>query len=114
MKTYEKSGDIVTVTAPYNTTAGQGVLVGTLWGVALTSVSSGAQVEILVRGQATIAKTSATVIAAGDALYWDDTNRVVNKTTTSQLYVGKALAAAGNPSATVSVVFDGLVSKVTG
>ena len=50
---------------------------------------------------ADIAKTSALAISAGDRLFWDGTNKVVNKTATAQVCVGVAVAAAANPSAIV-------------
>jgi predicted RecA/RadA family phage recombinase len=36
-------------------------------------------------------------------VFWDATNKVVNKTTTSQQCVGIAVEAAANPSATVAI-----------
>lgn len=98
-----QDGRTVTVTAPANVTVGQGVIVGALFGVARFSASSGAPVELATEGVFTIAKTSALAIAIGDRLFWDDTNKVVNKTTTSQFCVGVAMSAASNPSATVQI-----------
>jgi hypothetical protein len=54
----------------------------------------------------TIAKTSALAISVGDRLFWDATNKVVNKTTTAQQQVGIAVEAAANPSSTVSMLLD--------
>jgi predicted RecA/RadA family phage recombinase len=51
----------------------------------------------------TIGKTSALAISVGDRLFWDSTNKVVNKTTTAQQCVGVAVSAAANPSATVKM-----------
>ena len=48
-------------------------------------------------------KTSALAIAVGDRVFWDATNKVVNKTTTSQQCVGIAVEAAANPSSTVAI-----------
>src|SRR5690349_21840813 len=104
---YIQEGCVVTVAAPATTTAGQGTLVGSLFGVALGDAASGADVEIATEGVFDIAKTSALAISAGDLLYWDNTNRVVNKTTTSQFCVGVALAAAANPSSTVRMRLNG-------
>ena len=54
-------------------------------------------------GVVEIAKTSALAISVGDVLYWDATNSVVNKTTSSQRAVGVAVEGASNPSATVKM-----------
>jgi predicted RecA/RadA family phage recombinase len=98
-----QEGRTVTVTAPANVTAGQGVIVGALFGVARYSASTGAPVEIAREGVFTIAKTSALAISIGDRLFWDDTNKVVNKTSAGQFCVGVALSAATNPSSTVQI-----------
>lgn len=101
------SGDILTLTAPYAVTSGGGALVGSIFGVATTTVSSGASAEFATEGAFTLPKTSALAISVGDLLYWDDTNKVVNKTSTSQKLVGVAISAASNPSATVDVRLNG-------
>ncbi|MCW5773222.1 MAG: DUF2190 family protein [Rhodospirillaceae bacterium] len=36
-------------------------------------------------------------IDVGDRLFWDATNKVVNKTATAQVCVGVAVSAAANP-----------------
>lgn len=102
MITYEREGDTLSLTPGANVAVGAGYLFGTaLFGVATSAVASGASGEFLTEGVVTIAKTSALAIAVGDVLYWDATNSVVNKTTSSQRAVGVAVAAAANPSATV-------------
>lgn len=103
MKTYIQDGDQITVTTPSGgSTSGVGMLIGTaLWGVAKNTSLQGEQTVLVRRGVVTIAKTSALAISAGDRLYWDNTNKVVNKTASAQLEVGVALEAAANPSPTV-------------
>jgi predicted RecA/RadA family phage recombinase len=60
-----------------------------------------------------IGKTSALAISVGDRLFWDDTNKVVNKTTTAQQQVGVAVAAAANPSATVKMLIRAALPVAT-
>ena len=105
MKNFVQPGDIVDIVAPSGgTTSGVGVLVGQLFGIAETTATAGNRVAIAVTGVFDIAKTSALAITAGDPLYWDDTNKCVNKTAASQHKVGIAIADAGNPSATVRML----------
>jgi predicted RecA/RadA family phage recombinase len=102
MKTYVQSGRVITVTAPSGgVTSGQGVLIGTLFGIAQHDAAAGSDAELLTEGVVEIAKTSALQIDIGDRLFWDATNKVVNKTATAQVCVGVAVSAAANPSATV-------------
>jgi predicted RecA/RadA family phage recombinase len=103
---YINSGDVVEVAAPSGgITAGQGMLLGVgVFGVALNTAAEGAPVQLKRSGLFTMAKTSALAITAGDILYWDGTNKVVNKTTSGQRAVGVALTGAVNPSATVQML----------
>jgi predicted RecA/RadA family phage recombinase len=101
-KTYIQPGHTLTVTAPAGgVLSGDRVLIGTLFGIAQYDAVEGADVEILTEGVVEIAKTSALQIDVGDRLFWDATNKVVNKTATAQVCVGVAVSAAANPSATV-------------
>ena len=102
MKTFVQPGCSITVTAPAGgVSSGDGVLIGSLFGIAQGDALATEDVEILTEGVAEIAKTSALAISVGDRLFWDDTNKVVNKTVTAQVGVGVAVAAAANPSAIV-------------
>jgi predicted RecA/RadA family phage recombinase len=102
MKAYVQPGRSLTVSAPAGgVLSGQGVLIGTLFGIAQYDAVEGAEVEILTEGVVEIPKTSALQIEVGDRLFWDATNKVVNKTATAQICVGVAVSAAANPSASV-------------
>lgn len=104
MINFVQDGDILTLTPAAAVASGIGYLFGTaLFGVATNDVASGVPGEFITEGVVTIGKTSALAIAVGDVLYWDATNKVVNKTTTSQRAVGIAVEAAANPSSTVKM-----------
>ena len=104
MKAYVQPGKSLTVIAPAGgVLSGQGVLIGALFGIAQYDAIEGAEVEILTEGVVEIPKTSALQIDVGDRLFWDATNKVVNKTATAQLCVGIAVAAAANPSPSVRI-----------
>lgn len=106
MKNFKQPGDTITVTAPAAVASGDGVLVGSLFGVANFSADSGAEVEIKTTGVFELPKTSALAISVGDLLYWDNSAKVLNKTNTNKL-VGVAVSAAANPSATVEARLNG-------
>ena len=104
MKNYVKEGDTLSLTPTAAVASGVGYLFGTsLFGVATNDVAANAQGEFLTEGVVEIDKTSALAISVGDRLYWDATNKVVNKTATAQQCVGIAVAAAENPSPTVAM-----------
>lgn len=104
MRTYVQPANIITVTAPTGgALSDQGVLIGTLFGIAQFDAVESAEVEILTEGVVEIAKTAALQIDVGDRLFWDGANKVVNKTATAQVCVGVAVSSAANPSGTVSM-----------
>lgn len=103
-RVYIQEGKTLTLTPAAAVSAGVGHLFGTaLFGVALNNVAISTPGEFLTEGVVEIGKTSALAIAVGDRLFWDATNKVVNKTTTAQQCVGIAVEAAANPSATVKM-----------
>jgi predicted RecA/RadA family phage recombinase len=102
MNNYIQDGDTLTLTPGAAVAAGVGYQFGTaLFGVAVADVAISTPGAFLTEGVVQIAKTSALAISIGDRLFWDATNKCVNKTTTSQFCVGVAVSDAANPSATV-------------
>lgn len=102
MKNFVRSGNVLNLAPGADVAAGVGYLFGTsLFGIAAEDVKNGEFGAFVTEGEVEIAKTSALVIAVGDRLFWDATNKVVNKTTTAQQCVGIATSAAANPSSTV-------------
>lgn len=111
MKNYIQKGDTLTLIPAAAVSSGIGYLFGTgLFGVATADVASGVAGEFLTEGVVEIAKTSALAISTGDRLYWDATNKCVNKTATAQQCVGIAVADAANPSATVKMKLGAYVA----
>lgn len=100
MKNFVQPGRSLTVTAPADVTSGALVIVGTLFGVAFTDAASGDPVEIGTEGVFELLKTSAQAWGVGAAVYWDAENSVLTSTKSTNLFIGHAVAAAVNPSAT--------------
>lgn len=112
--TFVQSGDTLDLTPAADVAEGQGYLFGAaLFGVAATPVTSGTVGPFVVEGVVTIAKTSALAIAVGDRLFWDATNKCVNKTLTAQQQVGIAVEVAANPSATVKMLLESALPVAT-
>ncbi len=114
MKTFIKEGDTLTLTPAADVASGVGYLFGAgLFGVAVNTTASGEAGEFITEGVVTIGKTSALAISVGDRLFWDATNKVVNKTTSAQVCVGIAVSAAANPSATVEMKLGAYLPAAT-
>jgi len=114
MQNYVQEGEVLTLTPSAAVTAGVGYLFGAaLFGVAVNDVAQNVAGAFLVEGVVEIAKTSALAIAVGDRVFWDPTNKVVNKTSAAQQCVGVAVEAAANPSGTVKIKLGHFVPVAT-
>src|SRR3990167_2646426 len=102
MKNFIQEGNVLALTPAAAVASGVGYLFGTgLFGVGPDDCVISTEGSFATEGVVEIAKTSALAISIGDRLYWDATNKCVNKTATAQQCVGIAVADAANPSATV-------------
>jgi len=103
MRNYIQPGDSLAVAVPYagGVTAGQGVLVGALFGVAASEGAQNAIIEAQTTGVFDIAKEPALAITAGARVFWDNTNRRLTTTATGNFCVGIATQAALAADATV-------------
>ena len=111
MKNFVQKGDVLTLTPSAAVASGVGFLFGIgLFGVATNDVAISTPGEFITEGVVEIAKTSALAISVGDRLYWDPAAKVVNKTSAAQQCVGIAVAAATNPSATVTMKLGAYVA----
>lgn len=111
---YVEDGYVLTLTPSADVTAGVGYLFGTgLFGVAINDVANGSAGAFATAGVWTLGKTSALAISVGDRVFWDATNKVVNKTSAGQQCVGIAVEAAVNPSSTVKVKLGHHVPSAT-
>lgn len=86
---YVQPGETITGIAPYNVASGAGALLGShLFGVALSTVLSGAQTEFRLVGVWDLACLSTDVPAFGALLYWDNTNKRLTTTASGNTLVG--------------------------
>lgn len=105
MRNFVQPGDSLAVAVPYagGVTAGQGVLVGALFGVAAVDGAQNAVIEAATQGVFDLTKEPALAISAGARVFWDNTNRRVTTTATGNFSIGIATAAALAADATVRV-----------
>src|SRR4051794_13980504 len=101
-KNFVKSGRVLSLIAPTGgVTTGVGVLLETVFAVALVTASAGVAFEGAVTGVWDLAKNSTDVWVVGDKIYWDNANkRCTNLPAAGFRYIGTASAAAANPSST--------------
>lgn len=106
----EESGDIIEVVAPANVSSGGGVLVGALFGIAITDAASGETVAVQRRGVFTMEKTGSAVFTQGERVYFDPTSGRAAKSGAGNVSIGVAAAAAGNGPTVIDVALDGTVA----
>ena len=106
MRNFVQPGEVVTVTAPATVKSGDGVLVGSLFGIAATDADQGAEVELAVVGVFDL--PALVPIDAGAPVYWDDTGKVVAASALVGPLVGVALLAVGAQGTVARVRLNGL------
>lgn len=109
MKNFIDSGETPTLAAPYDRLSGEGALIGSLFGVAVKDVLSGADGVFCTEGVFTLKKTSAQAWTVGVKLYWDNTAKEVTTAAAAgaNMLIGVALEVAANPSSTGVVRLNG-------
>lgn len=97
-------GERLTLVAPYAVTVGGGAKFGNnLFGVAIDTVASAGTGVFATEGVWDITKTTTAAFAVGDKAYWDDTNKRLTTTSTSNLPVGVVVLAAATTGTTARV-----------
>ncbi len=108
MKNFVQTGDVLTLTAPYDVASGAAFKVGGIIAIATSAALSGATVEGAVGGVYDVAKVSAQAWATvGLAIYWDDSAKLFTTTSSGNTLAGANIATAANPTATGRVRLNG-------
>lgn len=93
MKSYVQPGNTSTLNAPYAVASGDGLLVGSIFGVAAGAAALGETVEAALVGVFDLKKVASQAWSVGDKVYWDNTNKEATKTTPSNTLIGVATEA---------------------
>lgn len=104
MKNFIQPGHQLSVPAPAAVTSGQGVLVGSLFGVAVHDAASGEPVELALIGVYRLAKATGSAWTVGARLYWDDTAKNVVTTASTNKLIGVAAQAADSAATSGAVL----------
>jgi predicted RecA/RadA family phage recombinase len=105
MKNFVQPGNTITLPAPYAVVSGDGLLVGTIFGVAAGDATIAEPVETALVGVFDITKVGSQAWTVGAKVYWDDTNKRTTNVATSNTLIGVAVeAVAGGAGDTVGRV----------
>lgn len=107
MKNYVQPGNVVTLTSPAGgVRSGDGILVGSLFGVAAYDAAAGEEVEVSLVGVYELPK-AAGAIGEGAKAYWDGAAKAVTGTASGNKLIGAVIRAAGSADASTRVRLDG-------
>lgn len=110
MRNWIADGDVVPFTAPYDVAAGGGALVGAMFVVAVAAVVSGGTGQGRRRGVMDLAKATGEAWTQGAKLYWDNTNKRLTTTATSNTLVGCAYQAQGSGDTVGRAIITGQIA----
>lgn len=95
MKNYIQSGRALDVIVPAGgCTAGKGIQIGVMFGVAAVTAVATATASIEIEGVFDLDKTTGQAWTLGAALYWDDTAKKVTTTVSTNIKIGVCALAA--------------------
>ena len=105
MKTYVQPGNTINLTAPYAVSSGDGLLVGSIFGVAAGDAASGAAVEAALTGVFELTKVASQAWSVGDEGILGRQQQALTKTARRTRLIGVAVeAVAGGAGDTIGRV----------
>ncbi|MFC3088125.1 DUF2190 family protein [Tabrizicola soli] len=93
MRNYVQPGNTITLAAPYAVTSGDGMLVGSIFGVAAGTAAFGESVDTALTGVFDITKIGSQAWTVGAKVYWDNTNKRCTTVATDNTLIGVAVEA---------------------
>ncbi|MDJ0792472.1 MAG: DUF2190 family protein [Acidimicrobiia bacterium] len=106
MKTYRHEGNIWDHTPGTALTSDQGVIIGTVVGIAVSDIAANEKGAVRVKGVVEFAKPSAETITQGATLNFDETNQEFQLAAGDLAGAGVATADAGAGETTVWVALN--------
>jgi predicted RecA/RadA family phage recombinase len=98
MKNYIQPGEKITIKAPADVLSGDGVLVGSMFGVAAVSAKEGEDVTIVRKGVFNLNKLPAQSWDEGAKVYWNNTAKQCTTVASGNAHIGYAASPAADPS----------------
>jgi hypothetical protein len=101
-----QDGEILALAAPYAVASGGGALIGSIFGVAVTALANTEVGSFQLCGVYTLPKATGAATVGAKA-YWDNTNKNVTATSTSNTLIGVFVAAYASGDTTANVRLNG-------
>ena len=94
MKNFVKNGYDIVITAGADIVSGQGVLTGSLFGVAVANIANGASGPVKTTGVFDLPKVGSQAWSVGALVYWNGT--ACTTTASTNKLIGVAIVATGS------------------
>jgi predicted RecA/RadA family phage recombinase len=101
MKTYQQSGNVLMVPSSVPVGSGHGVLVGAIFGVAVSDAEIGGDVAIKTTGVFELPKSGNQAWTVGARVYWDAGSMVCTTIAAGNYPIGAAVTAVGAGTAEI-------------
>jgi predicted RecA/RadA family phage recombinase len=113
MRNFVQDGNVVTVVAPAGgVLSGDGLLIGSLFGVCAFDALAGNEVELATVGVFVLPKATG-ALAIGDLVFWDNTAKRTTATAAGNRLIGVATAASVAEAINAGVRLNGTAALVT-
>ncbi len=96
MKNFVSGGQMMAITAAATFASGDGVLVGSIFGIAAGDIASGGEGNIQLTGVFDLPKIESQTWAVGVEVYWDESASQCTTVATDNSLIGVAVSAVGN------------------
>ncbi|MBN9568985.1 MAG: DUF2190 family protein [Alphaproteobacteria bacterium] len=96
MKNFLAVGDVIEITAAAAIASGEGVVVGTIFGIAMNDIATGEKGPIKTTGVYELTKVGSQALTEGAAVHWDATNKRCTTVATGNRLIGCAVEAVGS------------------
>lgn len=106
MKNSVQDGERLALAAPYAVSSGGGALIGSIFGVAVTDLANAEVGVFQLEGVYTMPKATGAATLGAKA-YWDNTNKNVTATSTSNTLIGVFVAAYASGDTSANVRLNG-------
>ena len=114
MNNYKSTGEMITVTAPYALSSGDGCKVGSLFGVSAGDyLEAATDAELKTTGVFELVKDAGTAWSQGDKIYWDDSAKECDTDSAAGMLIGVAAEGAGSSAVLGMVRLNGTVSDLS-
>jgi predicted RecA/RadA family phage recombinase len=101
-----QEGEALALAAPYAVASGGGALIGAIFGVAVTALANAEVGTFQLCGVYTLPKATGAATLGAKA-YWDNTNKNVTATSTSNTLIGVFVAAYASGDTSAAVRLNG-------